>query len=94
MRLNETKVWDFEKDVGTRSPFLYVLDWDTNLSYAAFKGCQSGPARANVNVCKAQSSDQAVHDIQCYWDVYVDAGVQSGGWQMYHYGNDESEEGD
>lgn len=45
-------------------------------------------------VCKAHSPDEAVHNIQCDWDVYVNAGVQSSGWQMNHDGNDESEEGD
>ena len=92
--LDETKIWNLEKDVGTRSPLLYVLDWDTNLSYAAFKWCQGGAARADVVVCKAHSPDEAVDDIQCDRNVYVDAGVQRGRWQMNHYGNDESEESD
>lgn len=94
MGLDKTKVWDLQKDVGTRSPFSDVLNGKTNPSYAAFKGCQGGTARADVVVCTAQSSDEAVHDIQCDWDVYVHAGVQSGGWQMNHNSNDESEEGD
>ncbi len=83
-----------EKDVSTRSPMLYAVESDSDLSYAAFKGCQSGAARANVVVCIAQSPDEAVHDIQCYGNVNVDAGIQSGGWEMNHYGNDESEKGD
>ena len=90
MGLDETQLWNLEKDVGTRPPFLYVLNWDTNLSHAAFKGCQGGAARADVIVCEAQTPYEAVHDIQCDRDVYVDAGIQSGGWQMNHYGNDES----
>ena len=94
MGLNETKAWDLEKDVSTRSPFLDVLNWDTNPSYAAFEGYQSSAARVDVIVCEAQNPDEAVHDIQCNGDVYVDTGVQGGGWQMNHYGNDESEEGD
>lgn len=92
MGLNETETWNLEQDVGTRSPLSHVLYRDTDLGYATFKGCQGGAARADVIVCKAQSPDEAVHDIQCDRDVYVDAGVQSGGWQMYHYGNDESKE--
>ena len=84
MGLSETEVWNLEKDMGTRSPFLYVLNWNANLSYAAFKGCQGCAARTDVVVCKAQSPDEAVHNIQGNWDVYVDARVQSGGWQMNH----------
>ena len=56
MGLNETEAWDLEKDVGTRPPFSYMLNWDTDFGYAAFKGCQGGPARVDVIVCKAQSS--------------------------------------
>lgn len=53
MGLGETKLWDLEKDVGTGSPSFHVLNWDPNLSYATFKGCQGSPARTDVVVCKA-----------------------------------------
>lgn len=94
MGLDEIKVWNLQEDVGTRSPMFYVLEGDTDLSYAACKGCQGGAARADIIVSKAQSPDKAVYDEQRDRDVYIDAGVQSGGWQMHHYGNDESEEAD
>ena len=87
-------MWNLEKDVSTRSPFLYVLHCDANLSYAAFKGGQCSAARAGVIVCKAHSPDDAVQNIQSDGDVYVDAGVESGGWQMNHCGNDEREKSD
>lgn len=86
-------MWNLEKDVGARSPFLHVLDRDTDLGYAPFKCCQGGVAKAEVIICEAQSPNEAVQDIQCDRDVYVDAGVQSGGWQMNHYCNDEPKEG-
>lgn len=63
MGLDETQVWNLEEDVGPRFPVLQVLDRDTNLGYAAFKGCQGGAARADVVVCKAQSSNHAIHGI-------------------------------
>ena len=73
MRLGEAERWKFEKDMGTRSPLLYAVNRDTNLSYAAFIGCQGGAARADVIISKAQSPNKTVHDIQCDRDVYVDA---------------------
>ena len=79
MRLNQAKFGNLEKDMGSRSPFLYMLHLDSDLSHATFKGSQGGTARMDVVVCKAQSADQTVHDVQCDRNVYVNARVQSGG---------------
>ena len=94
MGLNQTKFGNLEKDVGSRSPFLYMLHLDSDLRHATFKGGQCGTPRLDVVVCKAQSADQTVYDIQCDRNIYVNARVQSGGGQMHHYGDYESEEGD
>ena len=63
MGLDETEVGNFEENVGARPPSLYMLDWDTDSSYAAFVGCQGGVPGANIVVCEAQSPNDAVYDI-------------------------------
>lgn len=94
MGLDETEVWDLEKNVGTRSPILYMLDWNTDFGHTTFEGCQGGATKASVIVCKAHRPNEAVYDVKRNRYVYVDAGIQSGGTQMNHYSNDESEEGE
>ena len=75
MGLNQAKFGNLEKDMGSRSPFLYMLHLDSDFRHPTFKGGQSGTARLDVVVCKAQSADQTVHDIQCDGNVYVNPGV-------------------
>ena len=58
--MNETDVWDPEKDVGTRVPLSYMNKWDTYLNYAVFTGCQGGAPSANTIVHRAQNPTEAV----------------------------------
>ena len=94
MGLNQAETWDLEKDMGARSPLLYMLHIDTNFGRATIKRCQGGAAGVYIVVGKAQGPRQAVYQVEGDGDINVDAGVQSGGWQMDHDSNDESEEAD